>query len=504
MPLNPRLILILMIIFGTALRLWNALYAPSLWLDEVFSAKLAESPLLDLLLAVPRFDTHPPLYYLQLHFWSRLGWGDSWLILNSVLIDMLVIASLIRVVGRIHGAETGLWVGAVYAVLPVAVFFAENVRMYPMLFLLVVWLWYMLERRVIDGHATRSARVGTILLGLAATLTHGLGFFVVFFVYLQALARVYLRHRQVGLRPPLLVVLDYLPVALAALYSVGISTFRQTEGVQAFDLEIVGIHLTLSLFGMEAPIPVVAGYLGVLIVLLPPMLARQSRPIMIWLVLVPFATLLMVSLTVKAVFMYRTLGLFSPFMAIALGLFFANVWQERRLFRQAYAGAVLLVLIVASTNSSLTFVKAGYRQIASIWASTSPPDAVLFVGGSVNLWGITRYLDDVPTFSALDIQPPVRDGLLRVKQRLEGSYFDRAGLFGKSDHLLVGTREIWPYDAPQRRATLERYWVLSSTDASCLRPQDIKLRSFTATGQSLAECQNPDVAKGATSATVQG
>lgn len=34
---------------GVLLRFWNAIHDPSLWLDEAFSAKMAESPLIDLL-----------------------------------------------------------------------------------------------------------------------------------------------------------------------------------------------------------------------------------------------------------------------------------------------------------------------------------------------------------------------------------------------------------------------------------------------------------------------
>ncbi|MBN2629106.1 MAG: glycosyltransferase family 39 protein [Rhodobacteraceae bacterium] len=482
-------VLRLIVLFGIALRFVNVFDDPSLWLDEVFSAKLAESPLGDLLMAVPRFDTHPPLYYLQLHVWSLLGEGDRWLLLNSVLLDVMVILSLLWVVGRLRGGQSGLWVAAVYAVLPLNVFFAHNLRMYALFFLLVVWLWYLLERRVIDGGATRGARIGTLLLGLGATLTHGLGFFVVFFVYFQALVRGLQGHRPGDARLARQIGLDYVPVALAALYSLGIGSFRQTEGIEAFDLEIIGIHLTISLFGMEVPLPSVTGYLGLVMLLVPPALSRQSRPVLFWLVLLPFATLLVLSLTVKTVFMYRTLGLFSPFLAMALGVFFAEGWQARRAVVQGLSGAVLAILVVASINTTLSFRKAGYRDIAAIWTSRSPDNAVLFVDGPVNLWGMARYIDAAPSFSALDIQPPVRDGLKRIKDRLDGSFLDRAGLFGVADHLVIGGRELWPYVAEQRLATLDRYWVLSLGQAACLHPQDTNVQTFTATGQTLQECR---------------
>ena len=129
---------------------------------------------------------------------------------------------------------------------------------------------------------------------------------------------------------------------------------------------------------------------------------------------------------------------------------------------------------------------------AVIWAAEAPEDAVLFVAGQPSLWGISRYLDGVPDYSALDVQPPVRDGLLKVKERLEGSWFDRAGLFGTSDHLVLeGGREIWPHAPDDRLAKLAGYWVLLQGELTCLREGDAPQRSFTAMGQTLVECRTP-------------
>lgn len=490
MTTDRRWLLMLVIIFGVALRLRNALYQPALWLDEVFSAKLAEGPLIDLLLAALRFDTHPPLYYVQLHFWSLLGSGDAWMILNSVLLDLLVILSLAHLVGRIYGARAGLWSAGVYAVLPLAVFFAQNLRMYAMFFLLVVWLWYFLERRVADGGATPGVRLATVLLGLAVTLTHGLGFFMVFFLYFQALVRIHLTGRSP--RPVRTLMLDYLLVALSSLYSLGVGSFRQTEGLAALDIGGVGIHLAISLFGMETPAPRLVGYLGVLLLLVPPLFSPASRRVLGWMVLLPIAVLLLLSVMVKTVFMYRTVGLFSPFLAIGLGLFFAAAWREGQRPVQALSVLVIGLLAIAGLNSSLSFHKAGYREIARIWAAEAPEDAVLFVAGQPNLWGISRYLDGVPDYSALDVQPPVRDGLLKVKEQLENSWFDRAGFFGTNDHLVLeGGREIWPHAPNDRLAKLTAYWVLLQGELTCLREADVLQRSFIATGQTLVECRAP-------------
>ena len=489
MSRKSEVFLFIALIFGVGLRLWNVYDDPVLWMDEIFSAQMAESPLRDLLLAVPRFDTHPPLYYLQLHFWAMLHQGDGWLILNSVLIDTLVILSLFHVAGRIYGKTVGLWVAAVYAVMPMSLVFAENLRMYAQFFLLIVWLWYLLEQRITRGQAGAKARIGAMLLGLGATLTHGLGFFVVFFIYLQAVIRSWhLGRGRAGMRPAALIVTDYIPVALAAAYSLGIGMFRQTEGVASLDLDTIGVHLAISLFGMEFPAPVLGGYLGFVVLMIPPLFGARSRVLHLWLVLLPIATLLLLSLTVKSVFMYRSLGLLTPFAAISLGLFYADAWRAGVVWKRLLSITVMALLIAAALNSSVNFRKEGYSQISAIWDREAAADAVLFTDGALNLWGISRYLPQVPRYSALAVQPPVRDGMLWLKGKLQGGYFDQAGLFGKSDHLMAGDRKIWPYADESNLALVTDYWVLDPVAGACLRPQDRLLARFAATGKTLLHC----------------
>lgn len=129
--------------------------------------------------------------------------------------------------------------------------------------------------------------------------------------------------------------------------------------------------------------------------------------------------------------------------------------------------------------------------MALLWDREAAPDAVLFVDGSVNLWGIARYLPDAPRISALEVQPPVRDGMLALKRKLEGGYFDRAGLFGRSDHLQAGPRQIWPYLAPERLEGLPTYWILGQEKTACPRPGDQLLREFETPGKWLGECGTP-------------
>lgn len=492
-PLTPsrtlRALLSGAILLGVAMRLWGVLAYPSLWLDEAFSAKLAEAPLLDLLLAVPRFDTHPPLYYIQLHLWSLFGSGDSWLLLNSVLLDLLVMLSLFVTLRRLYDPMVGVWAAAIWAVLPLAVFFAGNVRMYAMEFLLLVWLWYVLERRV---RGAAGLRLATVLLGVAVVMTHGLGFFLAFFVWLQAFVRAWRAERAGGPARSGTLVLDCIPAALSAAWPLGIGLFRQTEGMAQFDAGAVGIHMTITLLGMEVPAPEIAGAGAFALILLPLLADRGARPVTLRLVILPWTVLMVLSLGIKPVFMYRTLGLFLPFLAIALALSFSAAWRREGTGRRILSGVTVALFAVAAVNTALSFEKRGYRQVAAEWQDEAGPDATLVVPGVANLWGFSRYLSGTPSYSALAVQPPVRDGLLRLKGRLEGTWFDRAGLFGQTNHLDLGGRTIWPYMPDQLASTTAPYWSLTPAASGCLRAGDEMRRDLSVQGWHLIECDGRD------------
>lgn len=457
--------LVALILAGIALRLLNLFLDASLWEDEIFSVALAESPLVDLLFAALRFDTHPPLYYVQLHLWAAFGDSDRWYILNSTLLSIVSIAVIYEACRRIYDRSVALWAGAIFAVMPLQLFFAENVRMYPMLAILEIGLWYVLQAMVRDRHASRGRLVAALCLGLAVTLTHGLGFFVAFFLFLHAAVRL---RQGVSGRDLLFLIATYLVVALAAVYPVVIGAIRQTEGITGFDLPTIGIHLTLTLLGLEFPWPTVAGFLMLPLVVLLPLFEPRARWIGGVLVLLPFLVLLAISLLAKPVFIYRTLGLFLPFLAISLALYADAVFKARRIVQRMAVSAIALVMLAGGINYTISFEKRGYREIVAAWEAGSPADAVLLTNGPSEFWAVLRYLNKGEgRRSALEVQAPVRDGMLRIKQKLESVGAASLGLFGRSNYAQVGEHRIYPYLAEDVASGLPAFWILNPSRANC-------------------------------------
>ncbi|WP_007753436.1 glycosyltransferase family 39 protein [Rhizobium sp. CF080] len=460
------ILLVALITAGIVLRILNLLLDASLWEDEVFSVALAESPLIDLLFAALRFDTHPPLYYVQLHLWAAFGDSDRWYILNSTLLSVAAIVAIYEACRRIYDRSVALWAGAIFAVMPLQLFFAENVRMYPMLAILEIGLWYVLQAMVRDRHASKGRLIAALCLGLAVTLTHGLGFFVAFFLFLHAAIR--LRQGAPG-RDLLFLIATYVVVALAALYPLVIGAIRQTEGIAGFDLPTIGIHLTLTLLGLEFPWPTIAGFLILPLLTLLPLSEPRARWIGGALVFLPFLVLLAISLLAKPVFIYRTLGLFLPFLAISLALYADAVFKAQTIVQRIVVSAIALVMLAGGINYTMSFEKRGYREIVAAWEASSPADAVIMTNGPSEFWAVMRYLNNGEgRRSALEIQAPVRDGMLRIKQKLEGMGAASLGLFGRLNYAQVGGRRIYPYLAEDVASDLPAFWILNPPKANCI------------------------------------
>lgn len=163
-----------------AMRLWN-LTAYSLWGDEIFSLRAARMPVRLMFDAVIADAVHPPLFYVLLKAWVSVG-GDAlwWLKLFPVLTSVLALvpfALLCREL-KLRYSESSLAL-ALLAVNPYLVLYAQELRMYSMLFALtLVSLWAYV--RFVEADRLSYARLA-VLFGANVLLvyTHYFGWLIV-------------------------------------------------------------------------------------------------------------------------------------------------------------------------------------------------------------------------------------------------------------------------------------------------------------------------------------
>jgi len=116
---------------GAFLRLFRVGHH-SLWLDEAFSALLAQRDWGQIVSGTAR-DTMPPLYYLLLHPFLSLGSGETFLRLPSALWGIATIPLLYALGKDLFSEKAGLAGAGLLAGSPFHVFYSQEARMYSQL-----------------------------------------------------------------------------------------------------------------------------------------------------------------------------------------------------------------------------------------------------------------------------------------------------------------------------------------------------------------------------------
>ena len=177
---------------GALLRAWNLTHQ-SLWHDEAVTRYLLGGTAGQLLTALPRAESTPPLYYLVAWGWTHL-FGDTALGLRSLsAVAGTAVVGVAFAAGRtLAGVRTGLIAAALVAVNPLLVWYSQEARSYSLLTLATATsLWLYARAR---AEPSRGRLIAWACVGSLALATH---YFAAFVVGAEALLVL------VDRRPPL-------------------------------------------------------------------------------------------------------------------------------------------------------------------------------------------------------------------------------------------------------------------------------------------------------------
>lgn len=140
------------------------------WFDEAYSVWLARLPPARAIFFTAR-DVHPPLYYLLLHAWMS-GFGDGVGAVRSlnVVIGVMTVAVGMLLAHRMASRRVAAIAGLLLAMLPIAVYYSQEIRMYALLGLLLLTATYLL----LSWAQQQRSRylLGYTLLMIAGLYTH--------------------------------------------------------------------------------------------------------------------------------------------------------------------------------------------------------------------------------------------------------------------------------------------------------------------------------------------
>jgi mannosyltransferase len=198
---RSTLVLLLLILAAFATHTYR-LEAKSMWIEEGLSLYRAQLDLPGILSNVimiqdvATHDTHPPLYFILLHFLTGVA-GDSEFTFRflSVAWGVSLVPLMYAFGARLLGRRAGFWAAAIAALSPVYLWYSQETRSYTMLVFLTAFSNYSLLRLWQSARSTdRRARelglwaTGYLLFTVAAVFTHYQALFIVVFQWAVVLS----------------------------------------------------------------------------------------------------------------------------------------------------------------------------------------------------------------------------------------------------------------------------------------------------------------------------
>ena len=384
---RPLWILLLILAAAAALRL-HEIDRLSFWFDESASVHFGRLDPLDMW----GRDTHPPLYYLLIHFWLLGGDSETWLRLLSLLFSLGTLVGTYFAGRTLGGARVGLVAAALLALAGFELRFAQEARMYAMLGCAAAWALSGLMPLLLDpksafAPAARRHWRNYVLGSVLAVWSHNMGFLwpVATTVAVLPVFWPEATRRQLALRwlkANLIVVVLWLPYWPWLLHQAGVvlSGFHLKQP----SLNRLADDLSWIYFGIRKPaeawqfagiaLGVVALALGVLA------LRRRIGAALLLLMVVPVLVSLATAVW-QPLYANRTLLWIAQPAVLVAACGLDWLWRRNGRLLPALTLALLLALLavrgVAAWNYTYDREKADWRGVMEKLLAEETPGAVV-------------------------------------------------------------------------------------------------------------------------------
>lgn len=151
----------------------------SLWLDEAISAQVAKDySLLNIPIQFSVSDFHPPIYYMFIKLWTNIfGFSELSLRLPSIIFSLVTVYLVYLITKKLSNKKMALWAAIFTGFNPLLIYYAQEVRMYSlitMLLAIVLYYFIKLEKKI----STTDIVMFNIFCGLSFATFYGSIFFI--------------------------------------------------------------------------------------------------------------------------------------------------------------------------------------------------------------------------------------------------------------------------------------------------------------------------------------
>lgn len=334
-----------------------------IWYDEAWSLILARLPMVDLLTATAN-DVHPPLYYLLINLVSRLGAGVVGLRMVSVLASLGAIWLVWMLTRNTPSGVQGL-ATALMALAPVQIYYAQELRSYALLQLLVLVSLFEIRRRKV---------IWVVIINTLILYTHNYGLFYVAALLLVYLAAEMFRPRIPGpgvdpktrSKPlnailaggiPALLFAPWGLILVAQMGTVGAGFWIQPINLGGLTYAITQIVAGMGMPGYMMPLAVVASVAGLLVGAAYGL--RHGMRDMVVILLVPIILVVLTSMIWGPILLFRGfIGILPAYYILVAGAVSGASTPAGRYIGQGSIGLMLVLTLGYGLAYNFGFVKA--------------------------------------------------------------------------------------------------------------------------------------------------
>ena len=181
---DNKVVLILILILGIALRLWNLNRPEGLWNDEYVTYSTAMLKFNTDFFQAIRQNCHAPLHYFYLKLWIMIFKNSDFMLRLSSLVPNVLGCLVMYFVGKNyqtknHSVQIGLACVLISAISSFLIYFSQEVRIYSMIFLLSS-LVLLYSIKMYEFPSRKNASILT-LFSVLLILEHTIGFVFVIF-----------------------------------------------------------------------------------------------------------------------------------------------------------------------------------------------------------------------------------------------------------------------------------------------------------------------------------
>ncbi|RZU66723.1 mannosyltransferase [Microterricola gilva] len=360
---------------------------PSFWGDEAASVLTGSRSLPSLLGVLGHIDAVHGVYYVFLHLWMQLfGTSEVAVRVPSAISVGLAAAGIVALGRQLFWTRTGVFAGALFAVLPIVTRMGIEARSYAMGMAAAVWITVALIALIRRNESRRRFWV-LYAVGLAASVYLFLFLVLLVLVHLAAVIGHRAPHAvwRRWLRALLLAVLLMLPILVLGFFEREQIDFLAHRNYATAHSVLVGQWFGTPLFALLAW-PLIA--LSIVLLLRRGSSDRAAGLVLTAWLIAPTALLLAANAWVTPVYNLRYLAFCAPAVALLMA---RGVEALLSRVRSVHIRSLIAVVITASLVAAITpgylaqrspFAKDGgsdLRQTAQLVAShATRGDAVVF------------------------------------------------------------------------------------------------------------------------------